>query len=232
MSSLLAASLALVLLNVDAEKPVALRYLRPAQGKFVLESEVTTTPTSDGLMYVSRTDRATEKMTLTLRYDRKHQLIGAEALLEAGKDRKTAALTLSGEQAQLKRGGTTDFFKAATNPIVTTAPDWTDIFELVRRYDGRKGGRQEFAGVWIHPVQPVLLLTFAIERVGKDAIQVKDQPVTLERYQIRLRSGDYLAWADAAGRVIKLIPAKRPAALVVLEGYEEAARSLGGGPDK
>lgn len=214
------------LIAAEPEKPTSLRYLRPAKAGLVLESEITHTPSAEGFTYVSRTDRGTEKMTLTLRYDKKNQLIAAEALQEKDKEKKSALLTLDGEKGQLKRGDSTDSFKAPTNPIVTTAPDWTDIFEVARRYDAKKGGKQEFAGLWIHPVQPMLHLTFTIEPLSKDTIKVKDQERTLQRYKIRLRSGDYQVWADESGRVYKLFPAGKPAAFVVLEGYEEATKSL------
>src|SRR5262249_9186951 len=118
-------------------------------------------------------------------------------------------------------------FQVAADPIVTTAPDWSDIFQLVRRYDGKKGGRQEFTGLWIHPVRDHLVLKFRIERVGEDTIRFRDRHVVLDRHRIRLRSGDYLTWADADGRVYKLFPAGQPKAVVVLEGFEEAANKLG-----
>jgi hypothetical protein len=222
--------LTLGLLAADGEKPATVRYLRPAQGKLVLESEVTRTTTADGMTYVSRTDRGAEKMTLTLRHDKDGRLTSAEAVQESAAGKKSALLTLRGDKAELRRGDTTETLPAPAALIVTTAPDWTDIFELVRRYDGKKAGKQEFAGLWIHPVQPTRQLTFTVERVGKDTAQVEGREVPLDRYAIRLRSGDYLAWGDRTGRVVRLIPAGKPAAAVVLEGFAEATRALGDKP--
>jgi hypothetical protein len=200
----------------------------------VLESEVTVTPGSSGSVYASRTERGSEKMTLTLRFDRSGALTSAEALRETTAKRR-AILTVQGKTGQLKRNGTTDFFSdLPANPIVTTAPDWSDIFQLVRRYDARKGGKQEFPGLWIHPVQDLQRLTFTIERLEKsdtvtvkDAQTQKDVEVKLDRYRIRLRSGDYLAWADGNARVVRLMPLAARALPVVLEGFEAATRSLG-----
>nr|ALS88806.1 MetaGeneMark_Unknown Function [uncultured bacterium] len=107
-----------------------------------------------------------------------------------------------------------------------TAPDWSDIFLLLRRYDPIKGGRQEFSGFWFHPVQPARLLKFGVERLGEDTVNAKDRRQTLGRYRVTLRSGAYLVWADNTGRVWKLLSAGNPKAVVVLEGYEEATSAL------
>ncbi len=210
----------------EPEKPAPLRYLRGAGGKFVSESEVTTISTNTGTTYVSVTDRGVEKMTLTLHYDKKHRLTDAEAVLSSPEGRKTATLTLQGKMATLKRGSTADFLKVAEEPIVTTAPDWSDIFQLVLRYDGKKGGLQEFAGLWIHPALPAQTPTFTIERAGSDAITAKEKKVMLERYVVRLRSGVYRVWADAPGRVYKIVQPGPRGITVVLEGHEETTREL------
>ena len=227
MSSLLWTLLGCSLLAAaDAEKPPTLRYLRPEEKRFVLESEITTTTTSKSTTYVSRTERGEEKTTLTIRSDTKGKARVALVVVEKGRQRNTAQLDLTGPRAKLKRGGTTDFFKAPANPIVTTAPDWSDIFALVRRYDASRGGKQEFPGLWIHPRKPLLTLTFTIERAGTDRVTVKDRPVELTRYRVHLRSGDYLVWARPDGVVCKLIAQSAGAVPVVLEGYQEATRNL------
>lgn len=210
-----------------AEKPKPLRYLRLAKDQFVLESEITESRTADGATFVSLTDRGSEKMTLTLHFDKNQRLTRAETLQETEKGKQSAILQIEGTTARLTRTGVTDLLKAEGNPIVTTAPDWSDILQLARRYDAKKGGRQEFAGLWIHPSRPPLQLTFSIDRVGADHVTVGEKKHALERYRIRLRSGDYLTWADSAGKVYKLMPAGKPAAAVVLEGFQEATRDLG-----
>ena len=217
--------------SAEPDKPVTLRYLRPAKDRLVLESEVTTTSANDGTVYVSRTERGKERMTLTLRRDAAGRLTSAEAVHE-GAMRRSVVLTFeAGGRARLKRDGTTDFLKGLPeNPVVTTAPDWSDAFQLARRYDAAKGGKQEFAGLWIHPVQPRQQLTFAVERAGENTVTAKedDKPAELKlnRFRVRLRSGGYVVWADAAGRVIRLAPAGAKDNFVVLQGFEEATKGL------
>lgn len=217
-------------LTADADKPAPLRYLRPGKDRLVLESEVSRIATADGSNYVSLTDRGSEKMTLRVKHDRAGKVVSAEVIHEIAKEKQSAVLTVEKDRAQLRRGDKTEEIAKADNVIVTTAPDWTDIFELVRRYDAAKGGKQEFAGLWIHPTRPTQHLPFTVEKAGEDSVRHRDRPLALDRYRIRLRSGDYLVWADAARRVVRLIPAGRPAAFVVLDGYEEATRDLGGKP--
>jgi hypothetical protein len=215
--------------GADAEKPVPVRYFRLVDGQFVLECEVTTTRSDKGTTYVSRTDHGGDKnATLTIHFDPKNRLEAAEVVQEMAKGKKTASLTLQGENLQLKHDTISDYYKVTGDPVVTTAPDWSDIFQLVRRYDGKMGGRQEFPGVWFHPTEPLKLLTFSIERVGNDTLALKDKAVVLDRFRVKLRSGDYLAWAETTGRVCKLVSlGDKPMPPVVLEGYEEATRELG-----
>jgi hypothetical protein len=212
--------------GVEPEKAVTLKYVRRVEGQFIKESEVTLTRSGRGATYTSTTERGDEKMTLTLHFDEKNHIRTAEASLTDAKGTRTATLTLADRHIQFKRAGTTDFIKTGPDPILTTAPDWSDVFQLVSRYDARKGGRQEFAGVWFHPVEGTRTLTFAVERVGQDKITLKEEEVKLDRYHVRLRSGDYAVWLDSAGRVIKILPRGAGSSPVVLEGYEEATREL------
>lgn len=209
-------------------EPAPLRYLRLDNGKYVLESEITETRTDGGRTFVSRTERGAEKITLTLTHDKANRLTRAEALFESPQARQSALVTVGPTGVQLKRAGVVDFLKLEdANPIVTTAPDWSDILQIVRRYDPTKGGRQSFPGLWIHPTLPHLVLTFTAERAGEDLLRTKEKDLSLERYRIHLRSGDYLVWTEKSRRVVKLMPAGKPAAAVVLEGYQELARGLG-----
>lgn len=203
-------------------KPETLRYLRPSGDKFVLESEIATTATT----YTSLTERGTQKMTLNLTFGKDKTITEAEAILQTNESRQRAFLKLDGTKARLTRDSKVEEFETAADPVVTTAPDWSDIFLLVRRYDIDKAGKQEFAGLWIHPVKETLKLTFMIERIGQETIVVKDKRVKLARYRIHLRSGDYVAWADSSRTVVKLMPANAKAGLVVLEGYEQSTDGL------
>jgi hypothetical protein len=231
MTVLLPLALACMLAPAQDNKAEPLRYLRQTGTKFVLESEIAITPVERGTVYKSTTTRKTElgdeKMTLTLRLDENNRITSAETVEETPKGKKTATLTLRDRHALLKREGTTDILnKVAAFPIVTTAPDWSDVIQLVTRYDAKKGGMQEFGGVWFHPSARPATPTFTIERLGTDKINVKDADVTLTRYQIKLRSGDYLAWADEEGRVFKILPRAQGGTPIALQGYEEATREL------
>jgi hypothetical protein len=210
-----------------ADTVVTSRYLRPAGAKLVLESEVTEKRSATGVVYVSLTDRGAEKMTLTLRFDKDRKLQSAEALQVTKDGKKSATLTVRGNAAELVRAdGGKESFKLMGEPVVTTAPDWSDIFQVIQRYDHKKMGKQEFPGLWIHPTKPARQLSFVVEPLGKDEIVMGMKKVTLTRFRVTLRSGAYLVWADDGGQVIRLCPATRPAALVVLDGFADATRDL------
>jgi hypothetical protein len=218
----------------EPDKPKPLRYLRPVMDRYVPESEVTTTPTDDGAVYVSRTGQGREQMTLTLRLDRDGRVFEAEAAEGTGDERRSAVLKLGEKKGsgEFKRAGITDFLRdLPADPVVTTAPDWSDVFQLVRRYNAGKGGKQKFSGVWIHPVKGLQTLTFSVERLGTNTVTVrekeKETQVKLDRYRMKLRSGDYLVWADPSGRVVKLQPADDKGPPVVLEGFQRATEGLG-----
>jgi hypothetical protein len=219
MSAAVALLFAGLLPAADPATPAPLRYLRPADGRFVLDTELTL----DGTTLVSRAGPDGERMTLTVQLDRANRVASAEAVLETAQATRSAVVSVQGGQARLKRGGATDFYDAGGGLVVATAPGWAEVLQLVRRYDARKGGRQEFAGLWVHPAERTQAVTFAVERLGADKLTVKDQEVTLRRYQMRLRGGDHLVWVDEAGRVVKVQPpGKGPP--VVLEGFEETIK--------
>lgn len=106
-------------------------------------------------------------------------------------------------------------FEIPPRVIVTSAPDWTDVLLICRRWTRSGPERQEFPGLWIHPVQPPQRLAFSAERKGVDG--------PLERLLIRLRGGSaYLAWVDPEGRLIKLAGASGREELS-LEGVDTSA---------
>jgi hypothetical protein len=208
------------------DSTVTLRYIRPSKDRFVLESLVTEVTTRKGLTYTSLTDRVSEKMTLTIRFDDKQQVLDAEAVREANKEKQTVSVVFKQKEATLTRKGKTERLMVTPDVVVTTAPDWSDIFWVIRRYDQGKGGTQKFAGLWIHPVQDVRQLTFTVEPEKDATIEVEGRKLTLKRYRVVLRSGAYLVWADRAGRVYRLMPPGKPGASVILEGYEKATSGL------
>src|SRR5262249_38866252 len=107
-----------------------------------------------------------------------------------------------------------------------TTPGWGDVLQLVRRYDRARGGKQEFNGLWIHPIEGMQNHTFAVERQAADTVTVKDREVKLDRYRVKARGDDFAAWADPDGRVVRVQGLAPKAAPVVLEGYEDATKGL------
>lgn len=211
----------------DDEAAAPLRYVRPGKEGLVRECEVRESKSAGGRTYVSVTDRGREKMTLTIRFDSSNRIVAAELLRETDSGKERATLRLADGKAHLDRDGVTEAFESGDLAVVTTAPDWSDIFLLVRRYDRERGGVQKFAGLWIHPSRASLRLDFVIERLGSDALTVSGRQVALDRYRVRLRSGDYLVWADSDRRVVKLFPAGKPSAFVVRQELAEPAQPLG-----
>src|SRR5262249_39295756 len=148
------------------------RYLRPAGVQFVSECEFTLTRGDNGSTIESVTQRGPVKMTVTSRYDAKDLLRAAEVTLVRKDQKNTAAVSVvAGRERVLCDAKVPQEFDVPKGVIVTSAPDWTDTFLLCRRYDRHKGGKQQFAGLWIHPVEHSQRLTFAIERHGADMIE-------------------------------------------------------------
>jgi len=215
-----------LLAPADSDKPMPLRYMRPDAGKHIAAGTIASERSNDGSTLVSRTEPPDEKTTVTLHYDRDGKLTSIDAVQDA--TRKAVTLTL-GEKGSgtMKRGGITDLFKdLPANPIVTAGPDWTGAVPLLRRYDAVKGGKQEVAGFWIDPVQGLEKQTYTIERKATDTVTVKDKEVKLDRYRLKLHGGDYAAWADPDGRVVRVQGLTQKAVPIVLEGFEDATKGL------
>src|SRR5262245_60528349 len=123
-----------------ADAPETARYLRPQGNKYVLESEVKVTPGKDGSTYVSRTERPGETLTLTIHRDAEGRAKSAEIVSKKGDKEATAKVELKGTEAKLESGGKTQTIQVAENPVLTSAPDWSDILALVGRYNRAKGG--------------------------------------------------------------------------------------------
>jgi hypothetical protein len=216
----------LLLAAPPEERPLNLRYLRPAGDKWVTESEVRYRPGSDLSLYSSETTRP-DGETLLLRIKR----VGgrtAEAIIQhdKGGDRKTAQVTWDGDTVKLSRGGKTENLKVPPDPVITSAPDWSDILALVRRYDRKKGDKQEFPGLWFHPTQPHRILAFSVEGTGSVRAQHEGKPLDLQAFKITIRSGGYKVWALPTGEVVKILPDGPKATPVVLEGYTETTKGL------
>lgn len=206
------------------------RYVRTAGDQFVTECAFSIKQEKAGWSIVSKTERGKTTMEVTARYDGEDRLISARAILSADGANKTATVDVKDGKATVKREGEKPIeFDVPKGTIVTSAPDWSDVFLLCRRYDHDKKGKQEFPALWIHPTQAAQRLTFSIDLQGTDRIEHEGKKLELSRFLIRIRgNSDYVAWADNKGRMIRLIPLpfKAPASGMTLEGFEKPAASL------
>lgn len=206
-------------------------YLRPAGKQFETECNFTLKRTKTGSAIESVTQRGKTKLTVTARYDANDLLAAAEAILLAGDQKKTATVTVQERKAKVERDGQpAQEFDVPAGVIVTSAPDWTDAWMLCRRYDRAKAGKQQFAGLWMHPVEPAQRLTFSIERQGDVTIEHGDKKQKLDRFTITLRgSSSYAVWANSEGQMIKLVPLpykENAQNWLVLEGYEKSTLEM------
>jgi hypothetical protein len=209
--------------------PETVRYVRPAGDKFVTECEFVIARDGSGWRITSRTDRGATMMVVETRYDSEDRLTGARAQLTGG-SAKVVTVKVEDGRARVERADAAAAeFNVPKGTIVTSAPDWSDAFQLCRRYDRTRKGKQEFPALWIHPGQPARRLTFSVEWEGADRVERDGKAVELGRYRIRIRDGSaYAAWADAEGVLVRLVPlpSKRTAPGFTREGYEKAAAGL------
>lgn len=210
--------------------PETIRYTRPAKDGTAVECTFVIARDAKGWSITSTTDRGTTKMEVTARYDDKDRLLRAAATLNSdGEEKSLRAVVADGKATLHREGAEAQQFDVPPGTIVTSAPDWTDVFLLCRRFDRSGKEKQEFPALWVHPTQPAQRLTFTTERQGTDTIEHKDKKLALTRFQITIRGrSKYAAWADGNGQMIRLIPAtaKDPTAGLTREGYEKAAAGL------
>jgi hypothetical protein len=214
----------------DDTRRETVRYLRPVGDRFETECLFVIKRNDSGWTITSATDRGTLRMEVVSRYDPEDRLLSGSTVLKDRRTVQTATVAVKDGKATIRRPGKkAQEFDAPRGTIVTSAPDWSDIFLLCRRYDLQKKGKQEFPALWIHPGQPAQRLTFAIEWQGTDAIQRGGRKHVLSRFHIRIRNNSaYVAWADDQGKLVRLIPlplGKLPSGLS-LEGWEKAASEL------
>jgi hypothetical protein len=222
-----AASLA-VAMPTFGQKPAAeeFRYVQAAKSGFADAAEIRVARHERGWSITSQTGGGAARMVVEAAYDADDRLTAARA---AQKEQAVAVKVKDGKATVERAGQKPAAFDVPPGTIVTSAPDWTDVFLLCRRYDRKRGGKQEHPALWIHPTQPPQRLTFSIERTGEDAIEHDGKKVALERYTIRIRGGSaYAAWADAEGRMVRLVPLPQRAATagLTLKGYEKSAAGL------
>jgi hypothetical protein len=212
---------------VDEQAETA-RFLRPSGSDWASETEIELRETKDGLVIGSVTGGEMSKLKLVARFDSENRLVEATVTIERGDEKQTARVTVTDGKASVTRhNGEDTELDCPRGVLVTSAPDWTDAFLMARRYDRALGGKQEFPGLWIHPSQQPLRPTFTISREGSDAVKNQGELVQLDRYNITLRGGSrYVGWADARGRLIRLIPESAPRGGIVRKGWEQAATLL------
>jgi hypothetical protein len=184
--------------------PETVRYSRITARGAVPECAFTVRPEESGWSLLS----VTGKLAVEAHYDHSDRLVRASA----GRGGDAARVEVTGDRLKVVRSNGEQEFDAPPGIIVTSAPDWADTFRICRLWKRSVRGRQEFPGLWIHPVQPAQRLTFTAERIGSDG--------NLDQLSIRLRGNSaYVAWVDEAGRMIKLtaLPVKEGSTVLVLE---------------
>jgi hypothetical protein len=199
------------------------RYVRVTPQGTSLECSMAIIRTQTGWTITS----VTGKLTVDARYDAADRLLDAQAAFRGG---PAARAEVSGDRARITAPGReNEEVEVPPGVIVTSAPDWTDTFRICRLWNRARAGRQEFPGLWIHPVQPTRRLTFSAEGIRRDGFEHGGRRRELDVLTIRLRGDSlYRAWVDPAGRMIKLVslPAKQGSTVLVLEGFEDTAAAL------
>ncbi len=228
-----AVGFALCLLASQTTTPAAAqfetaRFLRPSGSEWVSESEIRIRPSKDGLVITSVTGREKSNLKVVARFDSDNRLLEASVTTERGDEKQSASVAVKDGKARVTRhSGENTELDCPRAVLVTSAPDWTDAFLMARRYDRVRGGKQEFAGLWIHPTQQPLRPTFTITRQGEDTVENQGESVRLDRYEITLRGGSrYVGWSDARGRLVRLVPQAPARGGIVLEGWEQVADKL------
>jgi len=214
----------------DADSRVEMQYLRRSADGFIPESTIQFGEKRDSRrVIVSRTDRGSEQLEIVAQFEPAGRMIDAVVTMQRGPERQSASAIWERDTVRVTRAdGSVRELDCPDSVIITSAPDWTDAVLLVKRYDRQRRGRQEYAGLWIHPIQEPLRLQFSIERVGEDVVQRDAAEFTLDRFLIVLRGGSrYLAWGDARAQLVRLMSEGRPASGIVLAGWELSAWSIG-----
>ncbi len=221
----------LALLKASAEDKT-LKYVRPSAKGPVEESEIRFEGDTAGQTITSVTTRGTTTLTLTSRYAGEGRLapsqraIGIENLHEgvSGSGHRDRRRRQGDRRAHGREPAT---FDCPPGIIVTSAPDWTDAVEAVRRYMPSGTVAQEYPGLWIHPTQEPARLTFKLVRQSEDEVRRAGRAAGLLRLVLELRGGSkYTVWRNDAGQLVRLMPQGKPEQAIVLAGWEEATGEL------
>jgi hypothetical protein len=210
--------------------PETIVYVRPAGDTFGRECQFVIARSDAGWTITSTTERGALRMEVVTRYDSEDRPLSSRAVQTTGKIAQTANVEVKDGKATVRCTGLEPRkFDVPKGTIVTSAPDWSDVFLLCRRYDRERKGKQEFPALWIHPTQPPQRLTFSIEWQGTDEIERDGRKTKLARLALRIRNQSaYVAWADAQGCMVRLIPLpwKETTPGLTREGFEKSAAAL------
>lgn len=204
------------------------RYMRPAESGYRHETEVTLTQSEQGRSVSSVTRRGQTQLSLQSDFDGRGRLQRAKVTIDSGSGRQTAKAEYENGKVKVTRSnGRMDTLVCPSECIVTSAPDWTDAFMLMRRYDEKAGGEQRFDGLWIHPTRQPLRLTFAVTYEATDTVVLNGQRKSLKQFSIVLRNNSrYVAWRNSQRKLVRLVAAGQHRPAIVLSGWEKATNSL------
>jgi hypothetical protein len=202
-----------------------MKYVKAAGETFQLETEIRLQDDADGSSVTSETHRGRLTLAITARYDREHRLRDAQVTVDHGGQKSAARVTVDNGHARVHRDGQSPAeFDCPAGVIVTSAPDWTDAFLAVRRYDPGGTKTQQFQGLWIHPTQPPQRLVFKVTRLGEVVAARQGEMVRLTRVEIVLRGGSkYIGYKEPGGELVRLAPAGNPRQAILLAGWEQVA---------
>ena len=211
------------------ENRESFRFLRVSGSEFIRETEIHLARTEDKYIVTSMTYRGAQTLTVTSRFDSENQaLVSAKVTLKEGKRIQSASVGVVEGTAQATRDGhEPNKLACPSGVIVTSAPDWTDSFMAVRRYDLKGRKTQTFPGLWIHPTREPLKLTIRLTRLGHDSVTHDNKIATLDRFLLVLRGGSrYIVWRNHQGHLVRLVPAMSSDGGIVLSGWKLATRGL------
>ena len=108
-----------------------------------MESDIQLQPTDEGSTLSSTTYRGKMNLKLVSRFDADQRLLGARVTVSTGDRSQSAVVEVDDGKARVSRDdGSVTVLDCPAGVIVTSAPDWTDAFMLMNRYDARRGGPQ------------------------------------------------------------------------------------------
>src|SRR5262249_39960473 len=126
---------ALPLLGHEADRMQHV-FVRSAGKSFVKECTISVKEDKTGWSVTSDTFRGDTPLSIGSRYDAQDRLTGATVTLTKGEGKASAKVEVNGDKAKIVRAGQpAQEFELQRGVIVTSAPDWTDIWLLCRRYD-------------------------------------------------------------------------------------------------